>query len=150
MWLDSYICDTTRPYVTWLIHMWHHSFIWSTCAPWLSHMWHDSFTWVLVATSPVVIESVCVITRSYVTWLNHMRRDSFIRVLFATSPALILEKRGAVPPFSPVGNDSWCDMTHVYVTWLMHMWHASFVFGMATISRLHKVIGLFCRISSLW
>jgi len=62
-----------------------------------------------------------------------------------------------------------CDMTYSCVTWRIHTWHDSFIFGtshwhsnilqrlswcsrcygVATISRLLKFIGLFCKISSL-
>ena len=135
---SCYLC------VTWFIDVMHVCDMTHLCH---AYVWHDSFicvTWLIHAESTIflLLRAVCDMTHSYVwhdscicvTWLMHM-----------------------------------CDMAHAYVwhdsficaTWLIHMcdmthsyvWHDSFIhsqgvsycYGVTTIGRLLKIIGLFCK-----
>jgi len=98
--------------------MWHDSSVS------FSQPWHDALTWVMTP-------SRCDMNPPHVTWLTNK-----CEVLICISS------------FEP-----WRDffnMSFIYVTWRIHMWHASLTgdktYGVATISRLIKIIGLFCRI----
>ena len=95
----------THSYVTWLIHMWHDSFIWQiyyivthSYVMWLIHMWHDSF--------------ICDMTYSYVTWLIHMWHDAFTCDMTHSYVTWLLNQ---------VEPDNHVTLCFVHVTW----WHVT-------------------------
>jgi len=96
---------------------------------WLIHMRHDSLIWDM--------------THSYVIWLIYMRHDSFIWDMTHSYETWLIH----------MWHDSIiCDMPHSYMTWHIHTWHDgvfSQSYGVASISRLLKIISLFCK-KALW
>jgi len=134
MWLihmrhESFIWDVTHSYETWIIHMRHESFIWHSYETWLIHMRHDSFIWDM--------------THSYETWLIHMRHDS---TLYDTQRGN--HKKGIQ---EPRGTTKWETIKNgIQEPWGNHRKGIQrYIYGVATVSRIDKIIVLFCRTSSL-
>jgi len=117
-----HICDMMHSYVwVWIIS---HSFIYDAfiCVTWLIHM--------------------CYMTHSYV-W-----HDAFTMLWCVSQSFTCVTWHIHVCDMTP--SHVWHDI-FIRATWLIHacgMIH-SLCYGVATISRLLKIIGLFCRISSL-
>ena len=97
------IFDVPSSYVTWIIHMWHDSYIRDVfiCEQ-VVHMWH--------------VWCICGITHSYVTWFVHMWHDSFIH---DTTHSYVDMAH------SYMWHDSFmCDMPCAYVPWFIQMSYA--------------------------
>jgi len=133
-------------WMTWLIHVWHDSFI---CQR-LTHVWHDSFTcdmthscvtWLIRVRHDSFYDSfMYTMTRSWVKRLTHVWHDSFMCVpwlihacnltrSYLWHDSFICERTtSCVTWLLHVRHDSFmCDMTHSCVTWLIHVWHDSFI-----------------------
>jgi len=118
LWYGVLIYDMTHAYVTWIIHMEHDSFIWDvtrpsvrvySCVTRLIHMSHDSSTCYM--THPYVTWLVCDMTHWYVTWLILVWHDSSLCDMTHS-----------------MWHDSFiCDLTHSYVSWLVDKWNDSFI-----------------------
>jgi len=138
-WLN-HACDMTHTRGTWLVHTWHDPFIRDNTSrgTWLVFTWHDSF----MSNAPCLRG----------TWRFHVGRDPFIRDVKQVHPFIVLI-------LSVTWLNHACffmgDVTHSWGTWPIHKRYDTYTtswwlkYGVATISRLLEIIGLFCRISSL-
>ena len=106
-----------------------------------AYLWHDSFAFVTRLLRVYDMTFFCVrhYSFTFVTWLLrvcdmtffYVRQDSF------TYATWLLRVR---------------DMTFFYVrhdSFVSFTWSSTVLYGVATVSRIDKIIGLFCRISSL-
>jgi len=153
MWRDSYktILCVTILYVTWLIHMWHASYVWydsairdkiRSCVTWLIHtrqdfsvgdMTHPNVTSLIYAWHDSSIRDATLL---YLIQLIHTWQDSFMRDM--TNPyvtRLFYGRHDSSICYKIILCVTWlihswqdsciCDTTHPYVTRLFHAWHDS-------------------------
>jgi len=140
---DAFVYDTTHSCVTWRAS--HLDCVW-LCS--LMHTWRDScvsdttHSCVTCCASHMDVELWCSlmplydVTHSYTTRPMHVWRDVPQIWILNCNVASCLH-----------------DVSHLYTTRPIHVWrdvpHMDCGYGVALASRLLKIIGLFCRISSL-
>jgi len=164
MWHDLFIGDMTHSYnCNALQHTAIHRI--PLCVTRLGHMWHDLFiygTWLI----HIKVINVLLISPSFnamaFTGFSSVWRDVFIRDMWHDSCLC------GTWPINMKGIEMFLtspSYKRTLFAWLIHMWHDSFFiwdvthpceryqlvshYGVASISRLLKITGLFCRISSL-
>ena len=132
--MTRFICDMTYPHVPWLIHTKHD--VTRSCVP-----WHIAYlTWSI----------------SYVTWLNFMYHDVSAQDVTHSCVTRLFSYVTDSHLAWLISYVTWrihmCDMIS-YVTWRIHTKHryrwGHAYYGVATISRFLKMLGLFYRIWSL-
>ena len=168
-WL-IHIHDVTHSYV-WheLIHMcdmnsficltWTHSYVWHDsfkCVTWLNHMFDmpHSYVWHELIYMCDMNSFICVTwTHSYVWHASSYAVGHFAKEPYKSD--YILQKRPMI-----LRSLHMCDMprhtlshvwmSHVYICIIQYMntsiYNTKYAHGVATISRLLKMIGLFCRL----
>jgi len=125
-----WICAKTSPYVTWLIHTWHGSFLPDMSC--LFVIWHDSFMsdrahsfearLIHVWHNVFMLETTH--SRMHVATINLSAVDETTE-----SGAIFIWHDASTRNMThPYFTDSFSrDMTHPWVTWFIHVWRDSFI-----------------------
>jgi len=150
----TYACHTTYPYAMPRSYVWHDAFM---CMTWRIHVWHDVFMCDMMytcmtrdlfsdVTSPTAVNDLHV----WVTWLTLMY--NMPHYCMHTCEHAHTHKHTHTQAHARTHAHSHTHTgTHTHTTireirlYCLNWNH----YGVATISRLLKMIGLFCRISSL-
>jgi len=133
-WHDSFIRCRTYLYMTWLIHVcgMAHSYVWRVsfmCGTWLIHMWPDSFISGRTYLYMTWLTHVCDMNSSYVWHEKFSQKCVTANLQMCCRCCRVLQV---------------CCRIHQRTAWLIftEMCHG---YGVAPISRLLKMIGLFCK-----